>query len=113
MVRKTYHYDPDSGEMVEGPAPRRVDGPSGDGWRYSDRLYSSAPFTAHDGTIIDSKKKHREYMKRYNLTTIDDMNGVWEGAAKEREKFFTAGDYDTQSRREAVIDAINRRSRNG
>jgi len=110
MARKTWHYDPELGEMVEGPAPRRVDGPSGDGWRYSDRLYSASPFKAHDGTIIDTKKKHREYMKRHNLTTIDDMTGVWEKAAKEREKFFK-GQHDTEQRRRDIIDAINRRSK--
>jgi len=110
MSRHTYHYDPELGEMVEGPAPRRVDGPSGDGWRYSDRLYSANPFKAHDGTIIDTKKKHREYMKRNNLTTIDDMKGVWDSSAKEREKFFTRG-HDTEQRRRDIIDAINRRSK--
>lgn len=111
MARKTWHYDPESGEMVEGPGPRRSDGPSGDGWRFSDRLYSSAPFTAPDGTVIDSRKKHREYMKRNNLTTMDDMTDTWKQAAKEREQFFRGEGKEVEHRRQAVIDAINRRSR--
>jgi len=110
MARKTWHYDPELGEMVEGPGPRRSDGPSGDGWRFSDRLYSSNPFKGADGTLIDTRKKHREYMKRNNLTTIDDMTGVWKNAAKEREKFFT-GSGDRENIRQTVIDVINRRSK--
>ena len=108
MVRKTWHYDPELKKMVEGPAPRRWE-QSGDGWRFSDRLYSGEPFKAPDGTIIDSRKKHREYMRRHNLTTMDDYTGEWKAAAKERERLFTGQQHDTQARREAIIDAINRR----
>jgi len=108
MTRRTYRYDPDTKQMVEGAGPRRIDGPSGDGYRFSDRLYSSNPFKAHDGTIIDSRKKHREYMKRHNLTTADDFQGVWAQKAKEREQFFTGGQYDRESRREAVARALEK-----
>jgi hypothetical protein len=75
--------------MVEGPGQSRIDGPSGDGYRFSDRLYSGTPFKAHDGTIIDSRKKHREYMKRHNLTTADDFKDVWAQKTKEREEYFS------------------------
>jgi len=113
MVRKTYHYDETLGEMVEGPGPRRVDG-SGDGWRFSDRVYSGSPFTAPDGTVIDSRKKHREYMKRNNLTTVDDFKGAWREQAKEREAFFSGGDQrEREQRKRDIADAINRRSRHG
>ena len=113
MARQTWHYDPEQGKLVEGPAPRRVDGPSGDSWRFSDRLYSDKPFKAHDGTVIDSRKKHRAYMKRDGLTTIDDHKGTWDRAAKERAKLFTPGaGYDSDRRREAVIHAMERH-RNG
>jgi hypothetical protein len=105
MTRKTYHYDPVSKQMVEGPGPRRVDG-SGDGWRFSDRLYSGTPFKAHDGTIIDSKKKHAEYMKRHSLTTADDFTGEWEQARKRREAVYT-GQHDKERRREEVARAIH------
>lgn len=113
MVRKTYHYDENLKEMVEGPGPRRVDG-SGDGWRFSDRVYSSKPFTTPDGTVINSRKKHREYMKKNNLTTVDDFKNTWKEAQKEREAFFTGNDTrEREQRKRDIVDAINRRSRNG
>lgn len=105
-MRKTWHYDPERGEMVEGPGPRRVDG-SGDGWRFSDRLYSGSPFKAHDGTIIDSKKKHREYMKRHNLATVDDFTQTWDKARQRREDVYT-GRADREQRREAILRAMEK-----
>ena len=104
-MRKVYHYDPEVGGLVEGPSPPRSAG-SGDGWRYSDRLYSGQPFKAHDGTVIDSKKKHREYMKRHGLTTMDDFSKTWDRAAKSREEFFRTGKDST--RKQDIIRAIER-----
>ena len=88
-MRSTYHYDPVLKRMVEGPAPRKRDQGSGDAWRFSDRIYSDKPFKAHDGTVIDSRKKHREYMQRHNVTTMDDYTGTWQKAQREREAFYT------------------------
>jgi len=114
MTRKTWHYDPEVGEMVEGPGPSRVDGHSGDGWRFSDRVYSASPFVAPDGTVIDSKKKHRDYMKRNNLTTTDDFTNTWKQKQAEREAFFTGSDKrESEQRKRDIADAINRRTRNG
>lgn len=48
-----------------------------------DRHYDG--LRAPDGTDISSRTKHREYMKRTGLTTIDDFKGVWDSAAKERK----------------------------
>jgi hypothetical protein len=108
VTRRTYHYDEKLGRMVEGPGPSRVQG-SGDGWKFSDRLYSAAPFKGVDGTIIDSKKKHREYMKRHKLTTADDYAGVWRKKAEERAKLYTPGSgYDREARREAVARALEK-----
>ena len=106
MTRSTWHWDPEQKKLVEGPGPRRSDG-SGDGWRFSDRLYSGTPFKAHDGTIIDSKKKHREYMKRHGLATADDFKGEWARAEKRREDVYT-GRHDKQQRREAVARALEK-----
>jgi hypothetical protein len=107
MTRKTWHYDEELGRLVEGPADRRIDGPSGDGWRFSDRLYSANPFKAHDGTVIDSKRKHREYMKRHGLASADDFKGTWADAAKKRADVFT-GKHDREARREAVARAMEK-----
>jgi hypothetical protein len=107
----TYHYDPATKQMVPGRGPTRAEG-SGDGWRFSDRLYSGKPFKAHDGTIIDSKKKHAEYMKRHSLTTADDYTGEW-AAAKERREAVYTGKHDKEQRREQVARAIEQLQRRG
>ena len=104
-MRKTYHFDEQLGKLVEGPGTRRVDGPSGDGFRFSDRMYSDNPFVAHDGTVINSRKKHREYMRRHGLTTVDDYSNTWKEKQKEREAFYT-GQHDREGRRQDVARAI-------
>jgi len=48
----------------------------------SDRHYDG--LRATDGTDISSRAKHREYMRRNNLTTIDDFTQTWANAAKAR-----------------------------
>lgn len=103
-MRRTYHYDEKLGRLVEGPAPRKSQ--SGDGWLYSDRLYSAAPFMGKAGEVVNSRKKHRAYMARHNLTTIDDFKGTWADAAKAREKHYTDGSGDRAARREAVERTI-------
>lgn len=111
MVRKTYHYDEDLKQMVEGPAPRRGEA-SGDGWRFSDRHY--AGLQATDGTDISTRKRHREYMKRNNLTTVDDFTNTWKEAAQKRAEFFTGSDKrESEQRKRDIADAITRRSRHG
>ena len=103
-MRRTYHYDEVTKRMVEGPAPRKEH--SGDGWRFSDRLYSANPFIGQrDGEVIDSRKKHREYMARHNLTTVDDYNTEWATASQRRERHYTDGG-DHKARREAVERSI-------
>jgi hypothetical protein len=104
-MRRTYHYDEKFGRMVEGPAPRKES--SGDGYLFSDRLYSDNPFVAHDGTLIGSRKQHREYMKRHSLTTMDDFKQTWKDAAKQREQVFT-GTHDKRERREQVARAMEK-----
>jgi hypothetical protein len=93
--------------MVEGPAPRKHEQGSGDGYRFSDRLYSDKPFKAHDGTVIDSRKKHREYMRRHGLTTMDDFKGTWSESRKRREAFYQGRDPEVRKQiRQDVIRAI-------
>jgi hypothetical protein len=112
VTRKTWHYDPETGEMVEGPSPRRIDGHSGDGWLFSDRHYDG--MRAPDGADISSRKKHRDYMKRNNLTTVDDFSNTWKQKQAEREAFFTGSDRrESEQRKRDIADAINRRTRNG
>lgn len=102
-MRRTYHYDPALGKLVPGPAERRA-------VRTVDSsFYSDNPFKAHDGTIVNSKKKHRDYMRRHNLTTMDDFTNTWKDAEKQREKFYT-GDSDHKERREDIERAFEKYS---
>ena len=50
-----------------------------------DRHYDG--LRATDGTPIDSRTKHREYMKRHGLTTVDDYKQTWAQAEKQREVY--------------------------
>jgi len=109
-MRRTYHYDEQTKQMVEGPSPRKTDSNSGDGWRFSDRLYSGSPFVGADGTVIDSKRKHRDYMRRNGLTTADDFTKTWDGARSERDKFYTEGT-DRRERKEQVARAMEESTR--
>ena len=57
---------------------------------------------------VGSRKRHREYMKRYDLATADDFNkpgGYWERAAEEREQV-SKGENDRKERREAIGKAM-------
>lgn len=52
-----------------------------------DRHYDG--MVAPDGvTLLDTRSKHREYMKRNNLTIAEDYKGEWKQAAKERQARF-------------------------
>jgi hypothetical protein len=63
-----------------------------------DRHYEG--MRATDGTDIGSRSKHREYMKRNNLTTIDDFSKTWSKAAEERQAFRSATHQDTSLRQD-------------
>jgi hypothetical protein len=49
----------------------------------SERHYDG--MRATDGTDISTRAKHREYMRRNNLTTIDDFKQEWADAPRKRE----------------------------
>ena len=49
----------------------------------SDRHYDG--MRATDGADISSRAKHREYMRRNDLTTIDDFKQEWANAPRKRE----------------------------
>ncbi len=48
-----------------------------------DRHYEG--MRAPDGTDISSRTKHREYMKKHGLTTMDDYKDSWSKAQSQRE----------------------------
>jgi len=70
-----------------------------------DRFYENT--AAPDGTDIGSRRKHREYMKRNNLTIASDFSKQWAKQGEEREKM-RAGDFDHRARKEAIERALYR-----
>jgi hypothetical protein len=72
----------------------------------SGRLYENTAAT--DGTDIGSRAKHREYMKRHNLTTADDFKGTWARQEKERERIRKEGVLPDRTRRDDVGRALHK-----
>ena len=72
-----------------------------------DRHYDG--MRATDGTDISSRTKHREYMKKNNLTTIDDFKQTWDKAGAERAKFRSGEHQDTTVRKD-IVSAIQAKS---
>jgi hypothetical protein len=68
-----------------------------------DRHYEGMQAT--DGTDIGSRTKHREYMKRNNLTTIDDFQQTWSKAAEERNTY-RSGQHQDTSLKQDIAQAI-------
>ena len=109
-MRSRFYYRPghpaandrgfvDAGDLGVEPAQHRaLDAPI-----MMDRFYENTAAT--DGTDIGSRRKHREYMKQNNLTTVDDYKETWARKAAERERV-DKGDWDHKARREAVGRAI-------
>src|SRR5215470_4037238 len=82
------------------PAGPRVD--SGALW--GDRHYIG--MRATDGTPIDSRTRHREFMRSRGLTTADDFSGHWNEARRLRDAFYTNAPDPT--RREDVARAVEK-----
>jgi hypothetical protein len=82
------------------PAPRTVT----DSALWNDRSYDG--LTATDGTPINSRTKHREYMKANGLTTCDDFKDSWSKARQQRDAYFTGQSGAGAVRREDVARAI-------
>lgn len=65
---------------------------------------------ALDGTAIDSRTKHRQYMKHNNLTVADDFKESWQKFDKERQIDIAAGKFGMsgmdKSRRSDIVESI-------
>lgn len=68
-----------------------------------DRHYDG--MRATDGADISTRSKHREYMKRNGLTTVDDFKDTWKRDAAEREARKQGHD---PSRKADIIDAMQK-----
>lgn len=92
MSRRRFIQDPVTFELIEVTAdyvaPAR-ESAKNNGALWNDRHYDGVRAT--DGTDISTRSKHRDYMKRNNLTTVDDFKSTWANAQKQRENFYTQG----------------------
>ena len=70
------------------------------GITFGDRQYENTRL--QDGTIINSRKQHRQYMKDKNLTTIDDFSG--KGGAWEKQNA-AKGQPDKTIKRDLIENA--------
>jgi hypothetical protein len=74
-----------------------------------DRLVSDDHYhglKATDGTPIDSRERHRAYMRHNNLTTMDDFSDDFRAkarASQERE--------NSRHRKQVIIDAVKQHER--
>lgn len=74
-----------------------------------DRHYDG--MRATDGTPIDSRTKHREYMKKNNLTTADDFKETWARAQKEREEY-RAGTFQDKDLKREIASEVHKAIQN-
>ena len=73
----------------------------GGGALFGDRHYDS--IMAPDGvTRLDSRTKHRQYMKDHNLTLMDDYKGEWAKAEQDRRNRMVGPGDSTQ--RKAILE---------
>jgi hypothetical protein len=72
---------------------------------WGDRNYDG--LRAPDGTPIDSRTKHRQYMKDNNLTIADDYKGEWAKAAKEKAEILKDGG-DHKQRKRDLVEAVHK-----
>lgn len=102
MTRR-FRQQPD-GTLIEvsGDAPARSL-PVDSGALWGDAHYDGQRAT--DGTPIDTRTKHREYMRANGLTTIDDFTQHFQRTGQERERHYRGED---ASRREDVARALAR-----
>jgi hypothetical protein len=73
---------------------------------WGDRSYDGLQAT--DGADISSRTKHREYMKRTGLTTVDDFSSQWARQSKERQEYMTRGGSIRKTDIERAISQLTR-----
>jgi hypothetical protein len=107
MSRRRYRYDPERKEVVEigadwDDAPRRAQTPT------EELTYGKC--VATDGTVLDTKRKHREYMQHHGLALASDYTETWKRAEKERAQAWTNRE-QKESRKAALIRAAQQGKR--
>jgi hypothetical protein len=91
LSRRRYIQDRATGELIEitdGARPQTETARDA-GALWGDRHYDG--LRATDGADISTRTKHREYMKRAGLTTVDDFSQTWAKAREARERYYQRG----------------------
>ena len=83
------------------PPPRGI----ADACLWNDRNYEN--LRATDGTPINSRSKHRQYMAQRGLTTADDFTNEWKNATKRRAEYFSGTPGTGAVSREDISKAIH------
>lgn len=89
MAKRRFIYDPETKEMVEVSLDYEAPPKDHGELLWNDRHYDG--LRATDGTPIDSRAKHRAYMKLHGVTTADDFKETWSRAQQQRERYYTRG----------------------
>lgn len=102
--RWVYETDPETGEVVSFEV--------GQDWTPTPKKECTATeelvyggMRATDGTPINTRTKHRRYMKERGLTTVDDYTQAFQQAEKLRERI-RSGDVDKDKRRDQIGRAM-------
>lgn len=98
-MRRRFVYDRDSGAVVEVASQAEREHQARNAFT-SEAIYDG--LCAPDGADISTRSKHREYMRRNNLTTADDYTQSWADAAKARAAYFTEGKGGAVSRQDVA-----------
>lgn len=104
MSRRRYRWDEERKELVE----------VGDDWTPTPRVEIQMGnhyegLRATDGTPIDTRRKHAEYMKRNNLALVGEMQSQWAANQRESKRELAVSRREDIAR--AIHHATNRRSR--
>src|SRR4051812_20837908 len=103
-MRRRYVQDPVTFKLIEVTEAVEPLLAVDSGALWGDRYYDGIRST--DGVPIDTRSKHRAYMRERGLTTVDDYSQSWKDARVSRDDFFTGGG-DKVARREAIERAIH------
>ena len=103
-MSKRYLWDEKEQKLVE----------IGDDWRPTFRKECNSTeelvyggMRATDGTPINTRAKHRKYMKEKNLTTVDDFVKTWPKELEKREAY-RGKPGTTYPERKEIREAIER-----
>jgi hypothetical protein len=108
VARRRFIQDRVTLEFHEVTADYEPDAARTDAALWGDRHYDGQRTT--DGVDISSRTKHREYMKRNNLTTVDDYGaGHWQKAAEQRERIARGVDPHRKHEIARVIAQLERK----